>query len=315
MNLLKAVVTYIAYQKTLGKPFISNEQILKSFVRTIGQQSLLSDINPKQVVTFLYGTGSVTRTWHNKYQALRNFYSYAISRGHAKTSPLPTTIPKRPPSFVPYIYSRQELRSLLDASFTYQKLRNQVEPYMVRTIILLLYGAGLRIKEAISLTLADVDLPQALLTIRKTKFNKTRLVPLGKQLCDVLSTYAAQRNQTGYSQNPGAFFFAMRNGKAIRRKYFENVFLRIREQSGVCRTDGARYQPRLHDLRHSFVVDRLTTWYKQGIDVQKWLPVLSVYLGHQNLAATSVYLTMTPALLHQANLRFQSYALKEDFYE
>ncbi|MGD0511527.1 MAG: integrase, partial [Candidatus Micrarchaeaceae archaeon] len=80
-------------------------------------------------------------------------------------------------------------------------------------------------------------------------------------------------------------------------------------------TDGVRQQPRLHDLRHSFAVHRLTTWYEQGVDVQNLLPVLSVYLGHSNLAATSVYLTMTPALLHQANLRFAAYALQEDSHE
>jgi integrase len=95
----------------------------------------------------------------------------------------------------------------------------------------------------------------------------------------------------------------------------ENVFRRICEKAGICRTDGARYQPRLHDLRHTFAVHRLTAWYKQGADVQKWLPVLSVYLGHHYLAATSVYLTMTPALLHQANLRFENYALKEKFHD
>ena len=82
---------------------------------------------------------------------------------------------------MPYIYNVKELRALLDAALIYQKelTRSRLEPYMVRMILLLLYGAGLRISEAINLTLADVDLPQALLTIRETKFYKTRLVPIG----------------------------------------------------------------------------------------------------------------------------------------
>lgn len=309
MKLLTAVANYIAYQKVLGKLFVTNGRILKSYVRAIGQRSHLSDVKPKQVDAFLTSNG------HYKYQALRNFYRYAISRGYVNTSPLPMTIPKRPPCFVPYIYSRQELRSLLDASFTYQRKQSQHEPYMVHTLILLLYGAGLRIKEAISLTLGDVDLSQALITIRETKFHKTRLVPLGPQLVQALSKYAAQRIQGGHAGHPDAPFFITRSWEAINQHTIEIVFQRIRAQAGVYRNDGAREQPRLHDLRHTFAVHRLTTWYKQDVNVQKWLPILSVYLGHTYLSSTSVYLTMTPALLHQANLRFQSYALKEDSHD
>ncbi|MFH1259809.1 MAG: tyrosine-type recombinase/integrase [Elusimicrobiota bacterium] len=315
MNLFKAVTNYVAYHKTLGELFLTNERILKHFVRTVGQKANLSDVKPKQVNKFLRGTGAVTATWHVKHQALRGFYCYLISRGYIKISPLPLVVPKRPPPFLPYIYSRQELRSLLDASFTYQKNRGRLEPYMVRILLLLLYGAGLRIKETVSLTLADVDIDQALLTIRETKFHKTRLVPLGRQLNQALTQYAAKRKSDGYSQDPQSYFFIGRNGKSVNQFTMEQAFQRIREQANVRRTDGATYQPRLHDLRHTFAVHRLTTWYKQGADVQKLLPILSVYLGHHQLAATSVYLTMTPTLLHQANLRFENYALKENSHD
>ena len=72
--------------------------------------------------------------------------------------------------------------------------------------------------------------------------------------------------------------------------------------------DGARYQPRLHDLRHSFATHRLTSWYRQGADVQRLLPVLATYLGHESVAGTQVYLTLTPELLREASLRFERYA-------
>jgi integrase/recombinase XerD len=85
----------------------------------------------------------------------------------------------------------------------------------------------------------------------------------------------------------------------------------VREYAGVSRDDGARYQPRLHDLRHSFAVHRLTSWYQQGADVQKLLPQLATYLGHTNIAATQVYLTITPQLLHEASVRFEQYAFQE----
>jgi integrase/recombinase XerD len=88
-------------------------------------------------------------------------------------------------------------------------------------------------------------------------------------------------------------------------------FRRVCQKAGIRRSDSASYQPRLHDLRHSFAVDRMTSWYRQGADVQKLLPQLSVYLGHVHLAATAVYLSMTPALLAEANARFERYAQQE----
>jgi site-specific recombinase XerD len=315
MKLIKAVTKYVTYRKSLGELFLTNESFLKSFARSVGIDSNLADIKPEQINVFLRGKATITATWHGKHQALRGFYCYAISRGLIKISPLPTVIPKRPAPFVPYIYSRKELRSLLDASLTYQKNRSQYAPYVVQTLIFLLYGAGLRLKEGASLTLADVDLERSFLTIRETKFHKTRLVPIGTQLSQVLSQYAAKRKNEGHSQCPDSPFFITRSGKHINQWTIEGAFQRIRKQANVHRSDGAHYQPRLHDLRHSFAVHRLTAWYKQKADVQKWLPVLSVYLGHEKLAATSIYLSMTPALLHQANLRFETYAVKENTHD
>jgi site-specific recombinase XerD len=228
---------------------------------------------------------------------------------------LPIVIPKKPQSLIPYIYSTKELSSLLDASLSYQKKRSGFEPYMVRTLLLLLYGAGLRISEAINLTLADVNLPQSLLTIRETKFYKTRLVPTGAQLTKSLSQYVQQRQTSRYPSNLEAPFFVGRNGKAVKRCVFQGTFRRICKKAGVERTDAGRYHPRLHDLRHTFAVHRLTAWYKEGANVQKLLPVLSVYLGHARLSSTSIYLTMTPALLEEAGRLFQRYAFQEETHE
>ena len=316
MKLLTVVNQYIAYRQSLGERFRTNGCWLNTFVHSIGQKATLADVDPESVSKYLAGTNPViTASWHSKHQALRGFYRYAISRGYSKTSPLPVAIPKRPPSFIPYIYNVKELRALLDACFIYQKNKSRLEPYMVRMLLLLLYGAGLRISEAIKLTMADVNLSHALLTIRETKFRKTRLVPIGKQLTQALLQYAAQRQIENYSQNPNAPFFIRRNGKAVNQDNIERAFQIIREKAGVRRADGARYQPRLHDLRHTFAVHRLTAWYKEGADVQRLLPILSVYLGHAYLADTSTYLTMTPTLLEEAGRRFEQYAFKETSHD
>jgi integrase/recombinase XerD len=100
-----------------------------------------------------------------------------------------------------------------------------------------------------------------------------------------------------------------RNAHRVPVFKLERAFKQIREHAGLHREGGSRCQPRLHDLRHTSAVHRLTTWYREGKDVQKLLLALSVYMGHTHLAATQVYLTMTPELLHEASLRFERYAI------
>ena len=92
-------------------------------------------------------------------------------------------------------------------------------------------------------------------------------------------------------------------------------FRRIRQRADIRRLDGGRYQPRIHDLRHTFAVHRLVAWYREGAEVQRWLPHLSVYLGHACMASTSVYLSMTPELLAQASMRFEKHALKGGLHD
>lgn len=311
MKLQTLITNYISYRQALGTRFQTNATILRAFGRAIGTQADVTGVRAKQVAVFLAGAGPVTSNWHIKYSALRGFYRYAISRGYTADMPLPTVLPKRPPPFVPYIYSREELRRLLDATGSYQRQRSVIEPVTVRTIVLLLYGTGLRISEALRLNRTDVDLDNSLLTVHLTKFHKTRLVPFGPQVCRVLAKYAQSRRPLVVHPREDGPFFTTRRGDRVKRDSFEGNFQRLRAHAGIGRSKDARYQPRLHDLRHTFAVDRLTSWYQQGANVQKLLHHLSVYLGHTLLVSTQVYLTLTPELLQQASDRFERYAGKD----
>jgi integrase/recombinase XerD len=113
----------------------------------------------------------------------------------------------------------------------------------------------------------------------------------------------------------GAPFFIARNGASINMSTLQGNFRRIRTHAGIHRIDGATYQPRIHDLRHTLAVHRLIAWYREGVEVQRLLPYLSDYLGHAYLAATSVYLSMTPELLAEASKRFEQHALKEGLHD
>jgi integrase/recombinase XerD len=312
MKLQSLIDQFVAFRQTLGERFETNGKILRAFARAAGGRTDVTQVTPGQVIAFIAGAGPVTTGWYGRYQALRGFYCYALSRGYVAVMPLPVVVPKPPPAFVPYIYSRDELRGLLKAIPSCLRARHQLEPDTVRVIILLLYGAGLRVGEALALSRADVDIGAAVITVRQAKFFKTRLVPLSLQLAEVLAEYARRcqpPDLRAARENP---FFITRTNRHVHRNTLGVVFRSLCVAAGVRRPPEARYQPRMHDLRHTFAVHRLTAWYREGADVQKLLPQLSVYLGHACLAATQVYLSMTPELLHEAGVRFERYARKEE---
>jgi len=308
MKLMQAVAAYFAYKQSMGMRFATETRTLKSFCRTLGDVDT-DQIEPESVRAFLDGEGPRTAFWHRKLDAPHGFYRYALARGYAARSPLPKTAPRFTQTFVPYIYSEEQIKRLLEA--TASREHCNLSSLTCRTLLLLLYGAGLRIGEALSLDLADVDLDAGLLRIRNSKFYKTRIVPTGSDLTRVLSDYALERRKRP-PITANAPFLLTRQGKRPSRAGAEDAFKRLREHAQVCRVDGARYQPRLHDLRATFAVTRLVRWYREGADVQRLLPQLATYLGHVHIAGTQRYLTMTPELLRQASLRFERYALGGD---
>lgn len=312
MKLKALIAQYVAFKKSLGADFEGNRKSLNTFSRQMGEEIDVADITPQQVETFLAGTGPITSFWHLKYAVLHGLYHYAITRGFATNSPLPTTVPKLSKPFIPYIYPQAELRRLFNSTAVCTKRSCQLEPHTLRAILVLLYGAGLRVSEAVALTVHDVDLAAAVITIRDTKFNKTRIVPLGRELNQLMAQYAATRRRGGHCQSGTAPFFVMRDGRRVTTDTIDHRFKQLREYASVSRVDGASCQPRLHDLRHSFAVHRVESWYRQGADVQKLLPKLATYLGHVTISGTQRYLTMTPELLHEASKRFERYALKEE---
>lgn len=308
MKLSALAAQYVAYKQSMGMRFHTEARTLKSFCQAMGDIAI-ADIAADRVHAYITGAGPVTSFWHRKYGVLRGFYRFAMARGYASSCPLPKIIPK-PPQFVPHIFSHEELQRFLDASVVCESPRSKLKPYTCRMLILLLYGAGLRISEALSLTLANVDLPAGILTIRESKFYKTRLVPMSPALTAAVGTFMAQRAEEHSTESDTALFLT-RTAIPLARHTAENIFRRLRVQAGVLCHDGGRYQPRLHDLRHAAAVHRLVSWYRQGADVQRLLPQLATYLGHIHIAATQRYLTLTPELLHEASLRFEQYARGE----
>ena len=311
MKLSAVVSLYVSHRRALGQQFQSEDALLRAFCKAVGDEPIAS-IRAEPVLAFLDGRGPVTEYWAKKYHVLSGLYRFARARGWVSVSPLPRSIPRpTAPGFVPYIYSHAELKRLLDAVPAVCGGRVPADDYVFRALLLLLYGAGLRISEALSLTMGDVDLRQAILHIRKTKFYKTRVVPLGTDLARVLAEYVVTRNAS-HPATTHAPLFCFRSGSPLSDSAARSACRRLRDHTGVVREGGPRRQPRLHDLRHSAAVRRLVAWYRSGADLQLLLPKLSTYLGHSDLSATQRYLTLTPELLREASLRFERYATQSD---
>ncbi len=302
------VSEYLIHKRALGHGFESEGFILRAFCRNIGGCPV-QDINVAQIQAFLHA-GDVTQdTIARKHRALKGCCQYVSVRHEVMLPalpPLPKIVPSR---FVPYIYTRDELGRLIHAAEPTCKARGAlIEAYVLRSLLLLLYGAGLRLNEALALNLEAVDLTEAVLTVRQTKFHKTRLVPLGHDLACALIDYRRQRNKQ-LIRPPDSPFFCHRDGNRVKRATIERTFRRLRQQASVGRGGGPRNQPRLHDLRYTAAVHRLISWYRSGADLEKLLPMLATYLGHASLSGTQRYLTLTPGLLDEASLRFEGYAL------
>ena len=183
----------------------------------------------------------------------------------------------------------------------------QLDGDTLRALLLLLYGAGLRFGEAQRLTLDDVDPGEALLTVRDTKFYKTRLVPVCPQLADALRAYAAKRARRPLPQGTASTFLANRTGTPLVAVTARRTFAHLLREAGIGRSHDGQRAPCLHSLRHTAAVHRLEACYRQGADVQRLLPALSTWLGHKDLDGTRICLSMTSELLHEASVRFDSH--------
>jgi integrase len=312
MKLEDLVERYFMYKESFGERFNKKSRyLLKQFVREIGTDTTVENVSKEMVLNFLNGkTEEITGTWFVKQRALGNLFKYAISRGYINTSPLPDFSPQKPTRFIPYIYSDGELKRLFDSALTYQRGPTPTDPHMIRTILILTYTLGLRRRETLLIKFKDIDMKKCTILIEQSKYYKTRYVTFNRQVGDVIFNYLSRRKGMGLPQSPDDYLFIGKKGKPFRGSLLDVIFSKIRTEAGIRREDGAAYQPRIYDLRHTFATKRLISWYEEGKDVQQLLPVLSTFLGHQCLAYTSVYLSMTDKLLEEANNKFNNYVNK-----
>jgi site-specific recombinase XerD len=199
----------------------------------------------------------------------------------------------------PYIYSEKQVSMLFETALGYHSPYAPLRPLSLYTMLVLAYCAGLRVGEIARLNLQDVDLVAGTIEVRNSKFFKSRRLPLSPTALSALAQYLNARKQAGVSSDPTtALFWNQRRPYSLITT--EQLLRSVIRRAGLNTKIGPG-GPRVHDLRHTFVVHRMTTWYRQGINPQARLPYLAAYLGHRDIHSTLVYLTITQELLQHAS--------------
>ena len=200
----------------------------------------------------------------------------------------------------PYVYSDAEIDALLAAALALPPA-NGLRRWAYHYLFGLIAVTGMRLSEAIGLQRGDVDLNEGVLTIRQSKFGKSRLIPLHPTTRAALCRYAKRRDAHLGSCCSSYFFVAERGGRLLHQ-YVHRVFWRLSREIGLRRL-GDHTGPRVHDFRHRFAIRTLLSWYREGIDVEQRLPALSTYLGHACVRDTYWYLSACPELMQEAARR------------
>ncbi len=256
------------------------------------------------------GNGDQPSTWARRLKNLRSFCRYLQQFEPRTEVPDDNIFGRVGQRLAPHIYSEQEIVDLLAAAHNLNSFIPGLRGATYETLFGLMASTGLRISEALHLLDSDVDLKLGLLSIRKTKFAKSRYVPLHPSTIKALKQYRDLRNANIHLTEDTTFFISTRGrllGQKLDSRQVRRVFIGLRNQLGWINR-GAHNGPRIHDLRHTFVVRRVLLWQAQGMDVDRQMLALSTYVGHAMITNTYWYLTGIPELMAVAANRFETFA-------
>ena len=310
---LQALVErYLDERHRLGFSARTQAYALRSFARHVHAVGHVGPITVEVMADWARSdryASSDPRTWARRLKLLRSFMRWLLQFEPGCEVPADAIFGRLPDRQAPHIYSEQEIIDLLAAA-------RQLGPapglrgIVYETLFGLLASTGMRISEALALTNADVDLKQGMLTIHLAKFGKSRQVPLHSSTVEALRVYRGRRDLAGISAQDEAPFFVgtrgRRQGMPLGDRQVRRVFIELRERMGW-RNRGAHHAPRIHDLRHTFVVRRIVLWQAQGVDVDQAMLSLSTYVGHAMVTNTYWYLSAVPELMALAAGRFETF--------
>jgi integrase len=306
-SMLSLVQNYLDERRRLGFALAIPGAQLRDFARFADQAGHRGPLTARLMMDWARDGArrADPATWARRLAVLRPF-----ARHRARVEP-GTEIPcadvfghkRRRPT--PHIYTAAEIAGLLAAARRLPPA-GTLRPLTYEAFFGLVAATGLRLSEALRLRCGDLDAGGNMLTVRKTKFCKSRRVPLHPTTATALAQYLAARQRFAPSA-PDAPLFASSSGNALAKRTVHGVFARLRAELGWA-ARGTLPAPRIHDLRHSFVCRRVALWQEAGVDLGNAMLALSTYVGHAKVSDTYWYLTAVPALMAVAARRFELFA-------
>lgn len=298
---------YLQWKRALGRSYLGVERVLVSLLQFMHDRAaadLDQNLFDAWSKSFADLTANVRR---NRQREVRNFCLYRQRTEPNCFVPDPNRFPRPCPYCAPVVFGPDEVaRMLAIAAQQRPTPGSPLLPAVLRLAIVLLYTAGLRRGELLRLTLADADPTAGVLRIRESKFHKSRFVPLSLDAGRELRAYLRQRLVLPLSMAPDSPLLCncTRGLRAYTGTGLSRGLQLLFRSANVQSTDGRR--PRIHDFRHSFAVQALLRWYRQGADVQSNLPKLAMYMGHVSIVSTAYYLKWIPDIATAASDRFEA---------
>ncbi|HXE63907.1 MAG TPA: tyrosine-type recombinase/integrase [Bryobacteraceae bacterium] len=299
-----ALTQYVALRRALGTQLQEPARTLEHFVEFLERQGS-EFITSELALRWAMEPERVQRaTWARRLSMVRRFAAWFSTIDARTEVPPPRLLAPRRIRSKPHIFTEQEIARLMAAAARLASPTG-LRALSYTTLIGLLASTGLRPGEALALNRSDVDLQTGILSIRQTKFGKSRFVPVSDSTRAALENYAERRDRVCLRPQAEAFLLSER-GKRLLGGTARRTFARLSCSVGVRNAPGRRRidrGPRLQDFRHCFATRKLVEWYRAGADVARELPGLATYLGHIDVAHTYWYLEAVPELLQLATKR------------
>ena len=302
-TLSTAVQDYLSLRRRLGFKLREEGTLLPDFVSFLERQGARHITTELALQWALQRPGTLPPHWAVRLRMVRLFATHWSATDPRTAVPPLGLLPYRYHRKPPHIYTDDEILSLIRAAkslWTWKGLR----PWTYATLIGLLAVTGMRAGEVVSLDRDDVDLGRSILTIRRTKFGKSRLIPVHQSTRRALRRYVDRRDRI-YPVPKTPSFFLSEQGRRLTWWILRWTFVQLSHQCGL-RAPGDRRGPRLHDFRHTFAVRTILAWYRAGANVEQRIPELSTYLGHVHVTDTYWYLSAVPELLALAAARLEN---------
>jgi integrase len=314
--LADAVEGFLEHKRAIGRKYHSEQAELRLLLRFAEQRRIvrLDRLTPAVVDDFLASRPrSRPRSFNHLRGVVASLSDWAVSQGLLTRSPLRTT--RRPVSAdrAPFLFEPDQARQLLEAAAVLpDNPRAAQRGPTYHAVFALCYGLGLRAGEACRLRVGDIDTDSRVLIVVGGKFGKSRLVPHGPRIGELIAAQLERRRAGGRMLEYDTPLFSFDGRRPITPCTASQVFHRLVATLNLPVPDGVR-PPCLHSLRHSFAVGTLLRWYRDGLDPSARLFQLATFMGHVDPTSTAVYLTITPVLLEEANRRFEAFAQPESF--